>query len=422
MGTSFVQQSDSSISASSLAAAARAIGATTGEPEHAKQPIGDVIIELLGESPAMQAVTSLIRRVGPGRSTVLIQGESGTGKELVARAVHDCSPRNKQAFVAVHCAAIAEPLFESELFGHVRGAFTGATTARQGLFETAHGGTIFLDEIGDMPLATQVRLLRVLQTGEIRPVGSDDNRTVDVRVVAATNVDLRAAIAAGRFREDLFYRLNVINLALPPLRDRPSEIPTLAYRFVHLAAAAAGKTVARIHERAMTALVAYPWPGNVRELENSIEHAVVVCESDEVTLDDLPSTITSVVAPIAFATMPYNNAKRLALTAFNRSYLGGLLAKTNGNVTAAAALAGLERSNFRRLLKQYEVTSRSDSGEFAAEETDPSIRPAIAALPDNYRERRTSQPRIRLPLESAKVGEDPDTDVFARVDDNSSDV
>ena len=256
----------------------------------------------------------------------------------------------------------------------------------------------------------------------VRAPATDDNRTVDVRVVAATNVDLRAAIAAGRFREDLFYRLNVINLALPPLRDRPSEIPTLAYRFVHLAAAAAGKTVARIHERAMTALVAYPWPGNVRELENSIEHAVVVCESDEVTLDDLPSTITSVVAPIAFATMPYNNAKRLALTAFNRSYLGGLLAKTNGNVTAAAALAGLERSNFRRLLKQYEVTSRSDSGEFAAEETDPSIRPAIAALPDNYRERRTSQPRIRLPLESAKVGEDPDTDVFARVDDNSSDV
>ena len=397
------------------------MGATTGEAEGV-QPIGEVIIELLGESPAMQAVTSLIRRVGPGRSTVLIQGESGTGKELVARSVHECSPRSKQAFVAVHCAAIAEPLFESELFGHVRGAFTGATMARQGLFEAAHGGTIFLDEIGDMPLATQVRLLRVLQTGEIRPVGSDDNRTVDVRVVAATNVDLRAAIAAGRFREDLFYRLNVINLAIPPLRDRPSEIPTLAYRFVHLAAAAAGKTVARIHERAIAALVAYPWPGNVRELENSIEHAVVVCESDEVTLDDLPSTITSVVAPIAFATMPYNHAKRLALTAFNRSYLGGLLSKTGGNVTAAASLAGLERSNFRRLLKQYEIAARGDAGDFNADETDPSIRPAIAALPDNYHERRASQPRLRLPTNPGKVGEDPVTGEFAAVSANSSDV
>ncbi len=320
-------------------------------------------VGFIGDSPRMREIAALVQRVGPSKSTVLVQGESGTGKELVARAIHNCSERRGKTFVAVNCAAMTETLLESELFGHVKGAFTGAQNGKRGLFEAANGGTLFLDEIGDMPMSTQVHLLRALQVGEIRPVGSTETIKVDVRVVAATNVDLRQAITQGRFREDLFYRLNVINLVVPPLRDRPSDIPPLAYHFLRASAARASKRVDRIESRAMTALISCRWPGNVRELENTIERAVVLAQGNEICVEDLPAHVQSAVGgaesdAMTLSGMPYVQAKKLALGAFNRSYLKGLLAKSNGNVTAAANLAGLDRSNFRRLLKQFSVQPR----------------------------------------------------------------
>jgi DNA-binding NtrC family response regulator len=334
-------------------------------------------VGFIGDSPRMREIATLVQRVGPSKSTVLVQGESGTGKELVARAIHSCSERRNKPFIAVNCAAMTETLLESELFGHVKGAFTGAQGAKRGLFEAAGGGTLFLDEIGDMPMSTQVHLLRALQLGEIRPVGSTETIKVDVRVVAATNVDLRKAIEQGRFREDLFYRLNVINLVVPPLRERPSDIPPLAYHFLRAAAERAGKRLDRIDSRAMTALVSCRWPGNVRELENTLERAVVLAQGSEVTLGDLPPHVASALGgaegdALTLSGMPYVQAKRLALGAFNRSYLKGLLSKVNGNVTAAASLAGLDRSNFRRLLKQFAVAPRRDgvAGDMPAELAD----------------------------------------------------
>jgi DNA-binding NtrC family response regulator len=324
-------------------------------------------VGFIGDSPRMREISALVQRVGPSKTTVLIQGESGTGKELVARGIHSCSERRSRPFVAVNCAAMTETLLESELFGHVRGAFTGAQQAKRGLFEAASGGTLFLDEIGDMPMSTQVHLLRALQIGEIRPVGSTETIKVDVRVVAATNVDLRQAIESQRFREDLYYRLNVINLVVPPLRERPSDIPPLAYHFLRTAASRASKRVDRIDSRAMTALVSCRWPGNVRELENTMERAVVLAQGIEIGIDDLPPQVSQALGGaesdmLTLSNMPYVQAKRLALGAFNRSYLKGLLAKAQNNVTAAANLAGLDRSNFRRLLKQFAVAPKRDKG------------------------------------------------------------
>jgi two-component system response regulator HydG len=338
---------------------------------------------LVGDSPRMQEIAALVQRVGPSKTTVLVQGESGTGKELVARALHACSDRRDKPFVAINCAAVTETLLESELFGHVRGAFTGAQAAKRGLFEAASGGTLFLDEIGDMPMPTQVHLLRALQLGEIRPVGATETLRVDVRVIAATAVDLAQAVEAGRFRQDLYYRLNVISMMVPPLRERPSDIPVLAYHFLKAAAARAGKRIERIDSRALTALVSCRWPGNVRELENSIERAVVLAKGAEIGVDDLPPVVTHTLGGaesdvMTLSNMPYVQAKRLALGAFNRGYLKGLLAKTNGNVTAAANMAGLDRSNFRRLLKQFSVQPRRE-GQRAQEKDEPRL---VAVKPE----------------------------------------
>jgi len=329
--------------------------------------------ELIGNSPKMQQVYRLALGVAPTSSTVLILGESGTGKELTARAIHQHSPRTDKPFVAVNCSAIPVELVESELFGHVRGAFTGATATREGLFEVADRGTIFLDEVGDLPPLAQVKLLRTLQEGEVKRVGSNETRTVDVRVVAATNVDLRTRIAEGKFREDLFYRLNVVAISLPALRERREDIPLLAYHFLQKYALRARREIKKIAPDALRLLQEQPWPGNVRELENAMEYAVVFCAGDTITPHDLPfarNQLPRAALPVdglkpqpqadALADLPYREAKERALTAFETAYFSAVLDRAGGNVSEAARQAGLDRSNFRRAARRAGVTTRGD--------------------------------------------------------------
>jgi len=327
--------------------------------------------EIIGQSASMRAVFRLVEGVASASSTVLILGESGTGKELIARAIHRSSARASRPFVAVNCSSIPDTLIESELFGHVKGAFTSANASRAGLFEVADKGTLFLDEVGDLSLAAQVKLLRALQEGEIKRVGANETRNVDVRVVAATNVDLSGKIAAGRFREDLYYRLNVIAIELPPLRDRRDDIALLAQHFLRKFARKSGKDVKRLAPDALSTLTAYSWPGNVRQLENAIERAVVLARGDEITSDDLPDAIggnahlptAQVVGSVSdavdlvaktLADVPYAEAKRRVVRDFDRAYANQLLERSKGNVSEAARLAGLDRSNFRRVLRKHE--------------------------------------------------------------------
>ncbi|MBI2392502.1 MAG: sigma-54-dependent Fis family transcriptional regulator [Deltaproteobacteria bacterium] len=332
---------------------------------------GGLGAEIIGQSAAMRRIFRLVEGVASASSTVLILGESGTGKELVARAIHRRSARATRQFVAVNCSSIPDTLIESELFGHVKGAFTSANTSRAGLFEIADKGTLFLDEVGDLSLAAQVKLLRALQEGEIKRVGANDVRTVDVRVIAATNVDLAQKIDAGRFREDLFYRLNVIAIELPPLRDRRDDIPLLAQHFLRKFARKSGKEVRRLGAESLAALTAYGWPGNVRQLENAIERAVVLARGDDLMPDDLPVDVVGtgrangaagavvgvgdaidVVARV-LGDVPYAEAKRRIIRDFDRAYAQHLLERSNGNVSEAARLAGLDRSNFRRVLRKH---------------------------------------------------------------------
>jgi DNA-binding NtrC family response regulator len=325
--------------------------------------------ELIGNSRKMQEVYRLAMGVAPTSSTVIILGESGTGKELTARAIHQHSSRKSQPFVAVNCSAIPVDLVESELFGHMRGAFTGATSTRAGLFETADKGTLFLDEVGDLPPIAQVKLLRALQEGEIKRVGSNETRIVDVRVVAATNVELRERIREGRFREDLYYRLNVVAISLPPLRERADDIPLLAFHFLRKYAQRTGKDVRKISPEALKTLEGQHWPGNVRELENAIEHAVVFCRDDTITAGDLPvdrgpsrpAPAEDLAGfPAGLADLPYRDAKQRALDAFDAAYFRTLLERAGGNLSEAARQAGLDRSNFRRTVKRVGVPIRDD--------------------------------------------------------------
>ncbi len=325
--------------------------------------------EIIGTSPKMQAVYKLIEGVSTVRSTVLILGESGTGKELVARAIHDRSSRASRPFVAVNCAAIPRELVESELFGHVKGAFTGAQAARAGLFETAHTGTLFLDEVGDLPLSAQVKLLRALQEGEIKRVGADEARMVDVRVLAATNVDLATKIEAGTFRKDLYYRLHVIAISLPPLRERADDIVLLAKYFLQKFARMMERDVRSFSVDALRTLRGYGWPGNVRELEHAVEHAVVLAKRQIIEPDDLPVSAPPGVVrpslrvpeprcdawlslPANLVDSPYAEAKKRLVATFDEAYTQELLRRSGGNLSAAARQAGLDRSNFRRLLKR----------------------------------------------------------------------
>jgi two-component system response regulator HydG len=364
--------------------------------------------EMVGGCASMREVYRRVDGVASTNSTILILGESGTGKELVARAIHDRSRRATKPMVTVNCAAIPKELVESELFGHTRGAFTTAVAARAGLFEAANGGTLFLDEIGDLPLSAQVTLLRTLQSGEVKPVGSDTVKNVDVRVVAATNVDLKAAIAAGTFRQDLFYRLNVIAVRLPPLRERGDDILLLAHHFIQKHAKLAGRPATHLSNEAAMLLQRYEWPGNVRELEHAIEHAVVLSEGEVILPRALPAevqhldnghavaspalhavvpasarapmtamtdggdgfgppssslalpapgpkTMDELVALLGLAAMGYPDAKKRVLAEFNDAYVGALLRSTTGNMSEAARRSGLDRSNFRRLVRTTAV-------------------------------------------------------------------
>ncbi|MBN2496518.1 MAG: sigma-54-dependent Fis family transcriptional regulator [Deltaproteobacteria bacterium] len=314
----------------------------------------------VGQSAQMRKVFELIEGVAYSASTVLIQGESGTGKELVARAVHHRSPRRSCPFVAINCTALTDTLLESELFGHEKGAFTGATCTKRGLFEVCDGGSIFLDEIGGVPAATQVKLLRVLQEGEMKRVGSNEIRRVDVRVIAATNMDLAKAKREGTFREDLFYRLNVITIELPPLRERAGDVPLLALHFMRKHNQRTGKSLVGIQPQTMALLEGHSWPGNVRELENVIERAVVLGRGPEIAMADLPESLRRVRtvasrSELSFADLPFREARQMAMGDFEQRYLVEVLGRSDGNVSQAARLAGMDRSNFKRVMKKHGV-------------------------------------------------------------------
>ncbi|HEX8726863.1 MAG TPA: sigma-54 dependent transcriptional regulator [Gemmatimonadaceae bacterium] len=306
---------------------------------------------IVGRSPALRQAMDLAVKVARHPSTVLITGESGTGKELFARLVHRDSPRSARAFVAVDCAAIPEALLESELFGHARGAFTGAAGERRGLFEEANGGTLLLDEIGELPLSLQVKLLRVLQEGEIRRVGESTPRRVDVRVIAATSRDLEAEVAAGRFRADLFYRVNVVRLHLPPLRERREDIPELAHTMVKGFNERLNLQVRGFAPAAMRLLIDYPWPGNVRELENVVERAMVLTESKEIGVDQLPAEVRAPSVQAHPEADELSVKKRTEV--LEKDLIRRALEQTGGNRTRAAKLLELSHRSLLYKLREY---------------------------------------------------------------------
>lgn len=317
---------------------------------------------IVGRGKRIQEVFDTIESIAPTTSTVLVTGESGTGKELVARAIHSRSNRKDKPFIVINCAAIPVHLLESELFGHKKGSFTGAISDKKGLFEEADGGTVFLDEVGEIPPSVQVKLLRVLQESEIRAVGDNISKQVDVRLVAATNRDLSVMVKEGAFREDLYYRINVIGILLPPLRDRPEDIPTLSYYFLKKHCAKMKKVIERISIDALQALQNYVWVGNVRELENAIERAVVLANKDVISARDLPANVLGesfyLIADDSkydLTKLSYQDAKDRALTAFNRMYIMGLLKEASGNISFASEKAGMDRSNFKKLIKKYSI-------------------------------------------------------------------
>jgi transcriptional regulator with GAF, ATPase, and Fis domain len=311
--------------------------------------------EIVGSSPALQAVLASVAKVAPTDSTVLITGETGTGKELIARAIHKRSRRSSGAFVSVNCAAIPRDLIASELFGHEKGAFTGATQRRLGRFESAEGGTIFLDEVGELPAEMQIALLRVLQEHEFQRLGGNESLQTDVRVVAATNRDFQAAIAEGTFREDLFYRLNVFPIEVPPLRERKEDIPLLVEYFVDRYASKAGKKITAINKKSMELLQSYTWPGNIRELQNVIERSVIISDSENLSIDE--SWLPRRTPVTDTAARPLTQK----LAAQEREMIEAALAETNGRVSGprgAAARLGIPQSTLDSKIKALKINKQ----------------------------------------------------------------
>ncbi len=327
---------------------------------------------LLGRSGPMQRVFDLIRKIAPTKTNVLITGESGTGKELVARALHAEGSRAGKPFVAVNCGAIPDTLIESELFGHVRGAFTGAATAKEGLFAAADGGTLFLDEIAELPMAMQVKLLRALQERKVKPVGGTDERSVDVRVVAATNRDLEAEVAQGGFRQDLYYRLNVIQVHLPPLRQRRDDIPLLVEHFVKRYSAELAKRMTGVSPEALSALCAYDYPGNVRELENVVERAVTLEPSAVIQRSSLPELGGRGAANVPAVELPLEGVELDRLLAdYERDIVMRALKQTGGVRKEAARLLGITFRSLRYRLEKLGIPAAGLVG--GDESSDPSI-------------------------------------------------
>ncbi|HNR11804.1 MAG TPA: sigma-54 dependent transcriptional regulator [Thermodesulfobacteriota bacterium] len=316
--------------------------------------------QLVGASREIRTVCSLIDQVGGTASTVLITGESGTGKELVARAIYATSNRRNDRYITIDWGTIPESLIESELFGHRKGAFTGATSHKRGLLSEADGGTVFLDEIGDIPLTIQAKLLRFIQEGEFKPVGGLQSQRVDARIIAATNKDLTALVKEGRFREDLFYRLNVFHIHIPPLRERNEDVPVLARHFLTLYSSQMRKQVREIDPLALEMLLQHVWPGNVRELENVMEHAVIVCQDTVLGPKDL-----SFFLPVeqekendpSILDLPYQEARDLVLEEFNQFYLGSVLKEYGGNVTRAARKLDMKRQTLQYLIRKNKVSA-----------------------------------------------------------------
>ena len=318
---------------------------------------------VIGRSPAMVEVFKMVARAAPTKSTVLILGESGTGKEVIARSIHQHSPRAQRPFVAVDCGALTETLLESELFGHARGAFTGAVADKKGVFQAANNGTCFLDEIGDISLNMQSKLLRVLQEEEVRTVGGKEWVKIDVRVLAATNKDLDKLVKTGSFREDLYYRLKVITIRLPPLRERPEDIDVLAHIFLRRYSLASGKQISAISEDARERLRSYSWPGNIRQLENAIEQAVVLSKNPVLTLDDLPQEVREDLPP------PYDNAgdgqlvfsDTPSLEEIKKRYALYVMHRTRGNISRAAKVLDIDRRSLYRMLARWKIDSYKES-------------------------------------------------------------
>jgi two-component system response regulator HydG len=308
--------------------------------------------ELIGESDAMRRVRDLIARVADSDATTLVTGESGTGKELVARALHQLGPRRSGPFVALNCAAVPETLIESELFGHARGAFTDARAARTGLFVQADRGTLFLDEVAELPLALQPKLLRALQERLVRPVGGDAEVRFDARLVAATNRDLASAVEEGRFREDLFFRVNVIQIEMPPLRARVGDVLILAQHFVQRACERSGKPVIGLSPAAAERLLAYPWPGNVRELQNCMERAIVLARYDQIMVEDLPEQVRAYKSAHVLV-MGEDPSELAPLEEVERRYILKVMDAVGGNKTLAARVLGLDRKTLYRKLERY---------------------------------------------------------------------
>ena len=329
----------------------------TQENQHYREELRDRyrVDNLVGQSSAMIAVYKLVARVAALDTTVLVLGETGTGKELVARAIHYAGPRSHRPFVVVDCSTLLETLFESELFGHVRGAFTGAVATRRGLLEAADGGTVLIDEIGELSAALQAKLLRVLQERAVRRLGDNESIPIDVRIIAATHRDLRERVASGAFREDLYYRLNVVTITLPPLRERLDDLPLLARHFLDKHALAAGKAIAGFARETLQALGAHRWPGNVRELEHAIERAVALASTPVLLPDDLPAEVSG--PPLASGLMPPGP---MTLDELKDWYVETVLRQVHGNKVRAAEILGIDRRTLYRMIRRSASDSEHD--------------------------------------------------------------